>query len=194
MKSAHLTQSQRARLREQLPWYVNGTLAEPERTALRELIGYDLQTRREWHETRALAEFVASERTLCQELGLRRLRELIAPPAPRRPAWRWAAVILLPVLGLAGYAWHLLGTESFTTLSDPAPAVAVDVLRLRVQLDPATAQADLAAALEPFGARIVEGPEAPGLYTIELPPAQRAAAERRLVERFDPAYIGPAAY
>jgi hypothetical protein len=98
------------------------------------------------------------------------------------------------VLGLAGYAWHLLGTESFTTLSDPAPAVAVDVLRLRVQLDPATAQADLAAALEPFGARIVEGPEAPGLYTIELPPAQRAAAERRLVERFDPAYIGPAAY
>jgi hypothetical protein len=169
-------------------------LAEPERTALRELIGYDLQTRREWNETRALAEFVASERTLCQDLGLRRLRELIAPPAPRRPAWRWAAVILLPVLGLAGYAWHLLGTESFTTLSDPAPAVAVDVLRLRVQLDPATAQADLAAALEPFGARIVEGPEAPGLYTIELPPAQRAAAERRLVERFDPAYIGPAAY
>jgi hypothetical protein len=194
MKSAHLTESQRARLRKQLPWYVNGTLAEPERTALRELIGHDLQTRREWNETRALAEFVASERTLCQDLGLRRLRELIAPPAPRRPVWRWAAVILLPVLGLAGYAWQLLGTESFTTLSDPAPAVAVDVLRLRVQLDPATAQADLAAALEPFGARIVEGPEAPGLYTIELPPAQRAAAERRLVERFDPAYIGPAAY
>lgn len=194
MKSARLTPSQRARLREQLPWYVNGTLAEPERTALRELLGHDLLTRREWNETRALAEFVASEQTLCQDLGLRRLRALIAPPAPRRPAWRWAAAVLLPVLGLAGYAWHLFGTERFATLSDPAPAAVEDVLRLRVQLDPATARADLAAAMEPFGARIVEGPQAPGLYTIELPPAQRAAAERVLVERFDPAYIGPAAY
>lgn len=193
MKSAHLTQSQRARLREELPWYVNGTLAEPERTALRELIGHDLLTRREWNETRALAEFVVSEQTLCQDLSLRRLRALIAPRPPR-PAWRWAAAILLPVLGVAGYAWHLLGTERFATLSDPVPAIAEDVLRLRVQLDPATTRADLAAALQPFGARIVEGPEAPGLYTIELPPGQRQAAERMLVERFDPAYLGPAVY
>lgn len=193
MKSARLTEAERARLCEELPWYVNGTLAGPERTALRELIGHDLLMRREWNETRALAGFVASEQTLCQDLGLRRLRALIAPRPPRR-AWRWAAAIVLPVLGLAGYAWHLLDAERFATLSDPVPATAEGMLRLRVQMDPATARDELAAALRPFGARIVEGPEAPGLYTIELPPAQRQAAERMLVERFRPAYVGPAVY
>lgn len=201
MNILRLDRSSRARLRQLLPWHVNGTLPPAEDAALRALVVSDLATRREWNEARALAAFVAAEEMLQPDLEQQLARTRAHLHAPQRRAratarahWRVAALLLLPLLGLSAVTLQQLTAPRYSTHADTVPAASVGDLRLRMQVDPGVAARDIDAALQPFGARRVAGPAAPGLHTIAVPPAQRAALERMLAERFAPRYLAPAEY
>jgi len=199
MSIVPLRPSLRARVRELLPWHVNGTLSPTDEAMVRAQVAGDLATRRECNETRTLAAFIASGELLEPDLErqLRRVRaQLHAPLRSSAPRMRWraAALLLLPLAGLSAFTMHQLTAPRFATHSDAVAPSGPALLRLRMQVDPAITGTEIDALLRPFGAQVAVGPRSPGLHTIEVPPAQRGAVERMLTERFAPSYLAPAAY
>ena len=194
MKPTTTEESERAELREYLPWYVNGTLDADRGDALHDLIGSDLQTRREWRETRALAAFVAAEDTLAPVV------RPIAVPVARGDTgreWRWLAVAaLVPLIVGLTLLVVWMSAPRYATLSAPVPPALEpsSQVRLRLHLAEALPAGELDAALRPYGGSLVAGPSAPGLYTVALPADRQEAAERMLRERYAPLYLGVAEY
>lgn len=200
MSTSPADQAGRARLRRLLPWHVNGSLPASEAAAVRTLLADDLPARREANELRALAEFVAAEDPLGADMErqIGRTRRLLEQPARARGAgmrhWRIAASLLVPLAGAAVLLGYQLTAPRYATRADTVQAPGGHLLHLRLQVDPSIPAAVIDAALLPFAGRRVDGPVAPGLYTVAVPPDRRAAAEQALRQRFAPRYLAPAAY
>ena len=101
------------------------------------------------------------------------------PAAPQRRRWALASrltAMAATVLFAAGYVWYgAANAPQYRTLADPTSRGCV---ALRVQFGSQTPPADGRARLESTGARIVDGPDANGVYTLRA--ADPAEALRQL--------------
>ncbi|HUO86568.1 MAG TPA: zf-HC2 domain-containing protein [Thermoanaerobaculia bacterium] len=192
---------------ELLPWYVNGTLGSDERQAVEVHLDRCPLCRSELAASRELAFAVraAEESPQAVELRLERLLDRLEPPAtaqsapprvaPRRrgdhlrPAVRWvlalqAAALLVLTLGLGSLlARQPPGptTGGFRTLA-AAPVEAVTpghTPTVRAVFSPTASEAELRRLLLAVEARLIDGPSAAGVYTLQLVgEAPEAALER----------------
>jgi putative zinc finger protein len=172
-----------------LPWLANGRLSHSERAALEEHVSECAACAHELERQRLMCRALTEpERvTYAPAPSFRKLMERIdahaepgsAPPAPapRRPAaaralraaWRppglaWAATCVLAmglaVLGSTAYRW----TRPVYATHTAAPASAAGVLH--VAFDRTLSLGDMEQLLHSAGARVVEGPDASGIFGI----------------------------
>ena len=172
---------------EQLPWLVNGTASEAQRSALGAHIATCDQCREELDRQRSIHRAMndAQRAGPPVERGLARLQRRIEASASEgglrsgrhaAPRSRWAviayglaAVVLLETGGLAMLSTQLgIGSKraepAYRTLSSPAPTGSRGTIRLVV--DSRMTVGDLQALLVPLNLQIVAGPGEHGIYTI----------------------------
>jgi hypothetical protein len=191
-----------------LPWYLNGTLDGVEHARVEQHVRECVACHGELDAQRGLRELVRME-DAPPELGaaLARLHAQLdqqsARPRPSpdpleraarwlRPRWlAWVAlsqgvciVALLSVLVVRD-------TGRFHTLS-ARPAVPVLSDAVVVVFDGATTQARIQALLWALDARIVDGPNTRGAYTLEIPAGRQAAVLRALEREPDVLFVQPA--
>lgn len=184
-----------------LPWLANGRLAVSERQLVEEHL----------RDCAACAHELSVQRLLCQTLGapervtyapgpsfrklLERLdaqpqrtaaRSALAVRAAARHAWRspalaWAASVLVVIAGatlwLTGQRWSEPRYATYTAL---VPATA-NVLH--IALAPSLSIAEAGTLLRSAGARIVEGPDASGVFGVSpaaLPTGEGQDEQTRL--------------
>ncbi len=175
-------------LYELLPWHENGTLDEAESEALRALLATDLEANRQARELRVLRAAVTDEPILATNMtmSLRRLRERIDPPAPRRPWFLALPGTLAAARGLtfaaaaaflvvAGLGLYTAGEHAgrFHTLTTPAD-VAVpsgDNVLYRVDVVDGVDAAALVKLTDTPGTRVLQGPSAHGVALLAVPKA-----------------------
>lgn len=190
---------------ELLPWLVNGTLEPDEVRRVRDHLAQCASCRaaRAEEERLAAALIAVPESEERIAAGLDRLRSALAREERRgwlrrQPTRRQllAAVLVqgIVVTGLLALAAWLLRPAAetrFRTLSTPDAVTTVTAgPRLRLVVDPAMRTSELERLLVDAGCRIVDGPTAAGVFTVEAEPgaadealrALRASAGVRLVE------------
>lgn len=190
---------------ELLPWLVNGTLEPDEARRVRDHLARCASCRaaRAEEERLAAALIEAPESEARIAAGLDRLRSALAREERRgwlrrQPTRRQllAAVLVqgIVVTGLLALAAWLLRPAAetrFRTLSTPEAVTTVTAgPRLRLVVDPAMRTSELERLLVDAGCRIVDGPTAAGVFTVEAEPgsadealrALRTSAGVRLVE------------
>ncbi len=173
-----------------LPAFVNGTLSGEDRAYVAEHVESCAQCRRELDECRRLGEElrdVYASEPAPSPAPWQRVQEAIARERARARSVRWLGALddalrallaphFAPTVALALVvaqfgllAWLLgreqrpLGVEVTTRSVAPAPA------RLRVAFQPRSTAQEVASLLRGLGARVVDGPDEQGLYTVELP-------------------------
>ncbi|MCG6659090.1 hypothetical protein HOP52_15125 [Halomonas campisalis] len=164
-------------IEEKLPLYVNGRLDDEERRQVERALAEDPELAREVEFQMALKETLQqSTDEPPVELGLARLqrdihRETAAsqPPSARtRRYWKPLALAACLLLAIqTGFQLTTLSTDSDWALLSGEPTPPGPQLRIAFH-DTATAE-QIRDSLGSREARIVDGPGALGLYTIQLP-------------------------
>lgn len=158
------------RAQELIPWLVNGTLQDAERTALERHVHDCLPCRAELKQQRALAALVAeqSDVHLAPAAGfdalMRRADTRAGPPLSRHFAV--AAAVAIAMLGGAALFVYLPtdpAEPAFTTLASSGDGARVDVV-----FAANVTEAQMRAVVHDIGGSIVAGPSDVGRYTIEL--------------------------
>ena len=191
-----------ARMTQELPWLVNGSLPESglDAQALRQALADDpaLRSERVFLE-RLRTSLQQDEGALPGELGWRRLQQKLDPnssesattntwgrPAANSRWWRPLA-IAASVLVAVQTVWLLNPTSedgSYVPMSAPpgasVPAAPAEATVLQVQPSPQATLLEWQAVLQEIGAQVVSGPSASGVYRIAVPQAQAEQAQRTL--------------
>lgn len=188
------------RVQALLPWYVNGSLAAPERSDVEahlsacaecqadltvekrlafEVADLSVETAQSW--ATLLPRLQATER---RRPGLgQRIGEALAG---LRRGWRerpaWAVPALAAQVGLVGVFAALLlaprqAPERYTALAASRPVPAANAI---VIFKPETTEANLRAMLREADARLVGGPTAADAYLLQVPAGTRQASLARL--------------
>jgi hypothetical protein len=180
-----------------LPWLANGRLTGAERAHLEQHVRAcrectrELALQRRWRETLLAPERV----TYAPGPSFRKLMERIdaatGMPAPAtrplrvRAAWRppglaWAAsfvlCVTLGIFAMTAYRWAQPLYVTHTTPATAAPGV------LHIAFDRSVAVGDAEQLLLSAGARVVEGPDASGVFgvaPVKAPVAPEDAASQR---------------
>lgn len=194
-----------------LPWLANGRLAGAERLRVEEHVrGCALCTREVALQRRLCEVLTEPERvTYAPGPSFRKLMDRIDGRAPRTPlvprvprlrrfaatgaaAWRppglaWAASVLVAigVLGFGAittYRWSQPRYVTHTAESRPGPAAATSAPLLHIAFIPSVSIGEVGDALHGAGARIVEGPDATGIFGVTpvAASADTADASRQL--------------
>lgn len=178
-----------------LPWLVNGTLGDAERTVLEQHVRDCVRCQRELKLLRAVQDaYVGRESApdaapsyakLCQRLDAaeshwhwHRLRDLLAVWRQIQPWTQWALAAQMMVILVLGAVLMSAGTPTTTlyqTLGAPA-ATQHAPGSLVVVFDPKTPEAELQRIVRRSGGRIVDGPSEAHAYVLEFPAGQQAAA------------------
>lgn len=178
---------------ELLPWYANGTLDGTERARVEDHVRQCVACRRELDLQQRLAETIRDETVPTgMAKGLARLKAQIdldstsIVPAPRSSAWWRRPAVLVPLIAaqFAVIAVLLFVDKSppaavYRTLASPS-STAYSRDAVVVIFDPATTQQRVQALLRELDARIVDGPNMRGAYTLELPNDSQAASLERM--------------
>ncbi len=183
------------RAAEQIPWYVNGTLAASEASALAAHLDGCTPCRRDYEGQVRLFEAVQADGSLafCAEPSFQKLMARIgdgahartllgdpvpaatvaAVPAPRRSRsgvtrWLAAAVVLeAACLGAGAWVWH--GREAvpapYATLTSAEPSYR-DSPRIRIVFRSGLSVQGLGVLLRQVDAHIIDGPTAANVYTL----------------------------
>jgi hypothetical protein len=181
---------------ELLPWYVNGTLAAPERETVQRALRSSLTLRLELERLTRLQSLVRSDdaELAATDRGFEKLMARIAADdvagGVKRPSlhalrgWPLAAAASIAALA-AGLAWWPGGNdagiaparyETLTAEPESGP-------QLRLVFAPDVGDAERQAILAGLGVVHTAPPTAEGLYTLELPPGADA---REIAERLRP--------
>jgi hypothetical protein len=172
-----------------LPWWVNGTLDDDERTQVEQHLAECVSCQQEVAWLKALQHTYDAKDVAANDAtpALRRLRRRVAhehaaTPSPiagwwrrnRRMAWVVAAqAVLMLVLG---GAWLQQRAPAYHTLSTPTAKSAL----LVVTFNPQTSEARLRELLRASHARLVGGPSQTGAYLLSVPDEDAVTARQRL--------------
>ncbi len=178
---------------ELLPWYANGTLDGTERARVEDHVRQCVACRHELDLQQRLAETIRDDTVPTgMTKGLARLHAQIdladaaVVPTLEPMAWWRRPSLLVPLIAAQFAVIAVLlfvdkspGVATFRTLASPSSTVysrdAVVVI-----FDPATTQQRVQALLRELDARIVDGPNTRGAYTLELPNDSQAATLERM--------------
>jgi hypothetical protein len=180
----------------QLPWLANGRLSGAERMRVEEHVRGCALCAREVAQQQWLCDVLTEPERVTHAPGpsLRKLLNRIdgrAPPAPAEPrtarlhpvaarggasAWRppglaWAASFLL-VVGFAGLAATTYRWSQPRYVTHTAVTAGTSTAVLHISFLPSLSIAEVGAALRSAGARVVEGPDATGVFGVT--PAARS--------------------
>ena len=157
-----------------LPFWVNGSLAEPEAQAVRQALGESPALREEEHILRVLRAGIQTDENPVSPgaFGLARLnRALDAETIGRIPATRFWAGAGIAAAFVSGVTIGMLllksppqqpkGHDLYQQASGEAGPG-----QLTVVFEPTATQAEIEALLVQFDLRIVDGPSALGLYQL----------------------------
>jgi hypothetical protein len=186
--------SEHERAFELLPWFVNDTLAHPERETVEMHVRTCITCRREVKDQQRLLAVLQRHPTvhLSEQNGFERLTDVLdggERPArePRyAPFMRFGVVATLGVALVVGLLW--LAPEAprdggYATLAD-APAAAARTAQLDVVFTRDTTAAEIAALLNSIDVEIVAGPSEIGRYGVRLTREPAGDAElARALER-----------
>ena len=182
---------------ELLPWLVNGSLAEEQSLRIKSHLQTCTQCGEEYAEQLALRDHMQRTDTVvyAPHASLQKLMARIeapdSPPLHYKPpaaaprgsgTHRWlAAAVLVESIGiglLAGMLWWKNAQEQsaprFATLTSAAPISARGPL-IRIVFAPTAAADEINALVRSVGAQIVAGPSEADVYTLSLPPEERAS-------------------
>ena len=183
--------------RELLPWFVNGSLSDDERSAVASHVDSCLLCHRIVQRERALlAQMVAEPdaeaavdhgfRKLMRQIGaqpqVRTSRLMLREPRFAASRWSYAALMLLALTLAVWLATPRNGadTPAFTTVTDP-PTANAHVIDIVFHDDVGVeTRAAIAAAV---GGRIIAGPSAAGRYELELTPEGSGDTVERALEQ-----------
>ncbi|HLJ37872.1 MAG TPA: zf-HC2 domain-containing protein [Steroidobacteraceae bacterium] len=169
-----------------LPWLANGRLEGAERARLEQHVrgcsecARELERERAWCEALTEPERIthtpgASFRKLMERIDAEPAASSAAPPTPSaraartRAAWRppglaWAASFVLTLaigaFGATAYRWSRPLYSTLTSAAAPAPGV------LHVAFERSLPIGDAEQLLLSAGARVVEGPDASGVFGV----------------------------
>ena len=195
-----------------LPWFVNGTLEEPERKRVERHVADCDRCQRELARLRSLREAarvtgaVPDPRASWKKLDARLDRPRLGTLAglwprqawqramctvslwvrPALPLWaRWAmAAQLIVIAGLGGFAWSLSSEHVYHTLGAPGTTAPGTVV---VVFDRRAMESDLRRILRDTGALAIDPPTETGAYVLHVPDREAPAAIDRL--RKEPAVV-----
>jgi len=170
-----------------LPWYVNDTLTDDERSEVEAHLKDCERCRSEVAYLKALRSQVkvTGDVTMYGELGLKRLMSDIKKEAqtPRRFLFSWwqsaiaiAATLIIMLQGVILYNfWQQ--SEAITTLSGPMHKGVV----LQINFSPNASEAQIRKLLQSVKGSIIDGPGSIGIYRVRL--NLTAENEERINER-----------
>lgn len=191
-----------------LPWYVNGTLCGPEQARVADHVARCAACRRQMQALQALRAAVAAEAPDPGLSGsLQRMHRMLDAENTRKTAlprwlaqqWRSAPMFaraliaaqtaLLIVVAGTAWIWQSPPAPAYHTLSTPS-GLSGEGAALTVVFAESRSEAQIREFLAHFGARIIEGPNAGGAYTLSVPAgrerevlvALRARAEVKFAE------------
>lgn len=155
---------------ELIPWLVNGTLRDDERSELEQHVHDCLPCRAELKQQRALAALVAEQHDahLSAEAGfdalIRRTDARVLPPFSRHLAI--AASVAIALLGAAALLVYLpndAAGPAFSTLASDGGGARLDIV-----FAANVTEAQMRTIVLDMGGTIVAGPSDVGRYTVEL--------------------------
>ena len=162
-----------------LPWFVNGTLEDEERTLVEQHLGQCERCRREVEWLRELHAACAGASPAVPRLRAR----LMARQARWQRAHPWShAVMAAQLAAIVVLGAVVVGDETrapYRTLG-AAESAARASASLVVVFDPAVTELDLRRMLHAVGARIVDGPTQANAYLLDVTPGAREQALRAL--------------
>ncbi len=195
--TAHLDDDHE-RTQKLLPWFVTGRLEAEERAFVADHVAICDSCRAELAAERALRAGVEGA-DLDMEIGWARMRQQIGRREDRRGPWRRTGRIVLSILDrpraaamvIAAQAALLVAALALPPLLErPAAYHALGAAPTRaatgnviVMFGNDARAADMAAALQSTGARIVDGPTETGAYILAVAPARRTAILAQLRSR-----------
>lgn len=157
---------------ELLPWFVNSTLSEQDRTLVEQHVSECLPCRRALRDEQALYELLSrSTAPTDRAAGLEKLLQATATARPRRALAAGFAAAASIVIALAGYWTYSVRDRppdppDFATLADTPPAAPQ---RIDVVFSETATDAEIRQFLTALGGTVVAGPSRIGRYTIDLP-------------------------
>lgn len=194
-----------------LPWYLSGALKEPERRAVQEHLASCADCRLELDNLKALRSplkaAMADQPIPALEVKRAVMAQIHAETerAARRPSeldpgsgfgevveqWfrnllapRWAP--MLASMLLIGQLILLLWTAGEQTVLTPGPVTSRNLppatTRVILAFTPSASEAHIRGTIRALHGRLVDGPTADGLYTIEIPPAESGDLDTLLQE------------
>ncbi len=173
------------RLRQELPWLVNGSLPGAEREAIEHALQQHPALRAEREFFERLRSAVRDQPTATPgEAGWQRLRgQLAAAPVATRPAandrwWRPLAIAASVLFAVqAVWVWGPFhGDAGYAPLGATAPRPGADQVLLQVRPRADARVGDWQALLVQVNAQVVSGPGAAGVWRVAVPRAQADAA------------------
>ena len=182
-----------ARARELLPWYLTGTLADRERALVDQQLAQSDALRAELDWLRKLQQDIhAAAPAADGDFGWSRFKQrieaeqsgvLVPIQKARRPRWyapalALAASILVAQTVVIGVLLNQ-GTPDLRPMSGPTAA---EGPLLQIQFQPSATEQQIRDVLTAAHAQIVAGPGALGIYTIRIHDGDNAAAMQRLRE------------
>jgi anti-sigma factor RsiW len=195
---------------ELLPWHANGTLDPLESRRVDRHVAECVACRRDLVELLRVREIVKADDDfdLAMPNSLDRMHALLDAGRRRRrtdaggmknrwarlPFWvrvvlpvQAATMLLLVVLVIAGRSTE----PSYYRLLGAAPTLAPDADRIVVVFAPGTTEQTMRQILLRVAARVVDGPNAAGAYTLQLPGRTQDAALALLRARSDILFAEP---
>jgi len=169
-----------------LPWYVNGSLAPAEASAVEKHLVECDECRADLEHERGLSREVAGL-PLDVEHGWARMQDRLTAGRPRAPGLLrrrvplvWALVAQAACLVLVVGGMTLAPSQPvrlYRALGSSTPPVDGNLV---VMFKPETSEAALRGVLREAGARMVDGPTTSGAYVLHVDAARRAGALKQL--------------
>ena len=171
-----------------LPWYVNGSLGDPERRGVEEHLVTCAACRGELasisqlrEQTRAFFDEAPVPSPAARQAVMARLQPRVVQPGPLdrlarifqdllTPKWAPAALMLVVVGQFAGLGWLATRPEGGSGPATISRAVPTPAVRLKILFNPDVPTSTLQRTLRELGGRIVDGPTADGAFIVELTP------------------------
>ncbi len=174
---------------ELLPWYLNSTLDEGQRSAVAAHLGECAECTRELEEIRATqAALMAQEEQAPSEFMLQRALAAIDEYEREKQTTLWSRMFrpaftrglvfaqCALILMLGGLLYREIRNRDFTTLSGPGIGQGSGV-RIAVGFEPGVTEESMRQTILSVQGKIVNGPSALGLYAVETPVAPEKAEE-----------------